>query len=96
MTGISREVGGLRKNLFHGGAMDNFWGHTMYFKSPGKVLLKPRLCEGPRGEGYLKIEKRWVEGVKTSCGYGYGYYGYLSPAKYIHDKGNKNKDDKHF
>lgn len=68
----------------------------MYFKSPGKVLLKPWLSEGPRGEGYLKIEKRWVGGVKTSCGYGYGYHGYLSPAKYIHDKGNKNKDDKHF
>ena len=33
--------GGLRKNPFHSGDMDNFWHHTMYFQSPRKVLLKP-------------------------------------------------------
>ena len=32
LTGISREVGGgggLMKNPFRGGGMDNFWNHTM-------------------------------------------------------------------
>ena len=28
LTGISREVGGLRKNPFRGGGMDNIWNHT--------------------------------------------------------------------
>ena len=28
LTGISREVGGLRKNRFRGGGMDNIWNHT--------------------------------------------------------------------
>ena len=69
MTGISRQVGGLRKNPFRGGAMDNFWNHTMYFKSPRKVLLKPWLCEGSGGESCLKIKGGWAGGVKTSCTY---------------------------
>ena len=29
LTGISREVGGLKKNSFHGGGMNNYWYHTL-------------------------------------------------------------------
>ena len=49
--------------------MDNFWNHTMYFKSPRKVLLKRGLCEGSGGESCLKIKGEWAGGVKTSCTY---------------------------
>ena len=31
LTGMSREVGGLRKNPFFGGGMDNFWNHLVLF-----------------------------------------------------------------
>ena len=65
LTGISREVGGLRKNPFFGGGMDNFWNHIVLFLFPSNGSPCSLLPLFTSFSGQRPAKWKWKWGVRT-------------------------------